>query len=82
MISETQCRTVMPKAKTTAHGLKSLTYEGNRTWNYLPIHIKGAGSLNIFKDWISKWQPKFLNRFQWYSKLFVFIMFISNCYLT
>ncbi len=35
------CRTVMPKAKTTKHGLKSLMYEGNRIWNSLPIYIKG-----------------------------------------
>ncbi len=76
------CRTVMTKAKTTTHGLKSLTYEGNRIWNSLPAHIKGAESLGIFKDRISKWQPKFLNIFYWYIKLFLFIMFISNCYLT
>ncbi len=57
------CRTVMPNAKTTTHGPKSLTYEGNRIWNSLPVHIKGAESLGIFKDRISKWQPKFLNRF-------------------
>ncbi len=59
------CRTVMPKAKTTTHGLKSLTYEGNRIWNCLHVHTcsKGAESLGIFKDRISKWQPKFLNRF-------------------
>ncbi len=48
------CRTVMPKAKTTTHGLKSPKYEGNRIWNSLPVHIKGAGSLGIFKDRISK----------------------------
>ncbi len=54
------CRTVMPKAKTTRHGLK---YEGNRIWNSLPVHIKGTESHGIFKDKISKWQPKFLNRF-------------------
>ncbi len=30
------CRTVMPKTKTTTHGIKSLTYEGNRIWNSLP----------------------------------------------
>ncbi len=57
------CRTVMPKAKITTHGLKSLTYEGNRIWNSLPVHIKGAENLGIFKDKKSKWQPKFLNRF-------------------
>ncbi len=57
------CRTVMPKAKTTIHGLKSLTYEGNRIWNSFPVYIKGAESLGIFKDMISKWQSKFLNRF-------------------
>ncbi len=57
------CRTVMPNAKRTTHGLKSFTYEGSRIWNSLPIHIKVAGSLGIFKDSISKWQPKFLNRF-------------------
>ncbi len=57
------CRTVMPKAKTTTHGLKSLTYEGNRIWNSLAVHIKEAGSLGIFIDRISKLQPKFLNRF-------------------
>ncbi len=28
----------------------------------LPVHIKGAESLGIFKDRINKWQPKFLNR--------------------
>ncbi len=60
----------MPKAKTTTHGLKSLTYEGNRIWNSLPVHMKGAESLGIFKDRISKWQPMFLNRFQWYIKFF------------
>ncbi len=43
------CRTVMPKVKTTTHGLKTLTYEGSRIWNSLPIHIKGAGSLGILK---------------------------------
>ncbi len=53
----------MSKAKTTTHGLKSLTYEGNRIWNSLPVHIKGAESLGIFKDGISKWQAKFLNDF-------------------
>ncbi len=57
------CSTVMLKAKTTTHGLKSLTYKGNRIWNSLPVHIKGAESLGIFKDRIGKWQPKFLNRF-------------------
>ncbi len=29
----------MPKAKTTTHGLKFLTYEGNHIWNSLPMHI-------------------------------------------
>ncbi len=57
------CRTVMPKAKTTTHVLKSLIYEANRIWNSLSVHIKGAGNLGIFKDRIIKWQPKFLNRF-------------------
>ncbi len=47
------CRTVMPKAKTTTHGLKYLTYEGNRIWNSLPVYIKRAESLGIFKDRIS-----------------------------
>ncbi len=42
------CRTVIPKAKTTTRGLKSLTHEENRTWNSLPVHIKGAKSLGIF----------------------------------
>ncbi len=28
-----RCRTVMPKVKTTTHGLKSLTYVGNRISN-------------------------------------------------
>ncbi len=32
------CRTVMPKAKTTTHGLKSLTYEGNHIWKSLPVY--------------------------------------------
>ncbi len=57
------CRIVMPKVKTTTHGLKSLTYEGNCIWNSLSVHIKGTERLGIFKDRISKWQPKFLNRF-------------------
>ncbi len=57
------CRTVMPKAKTIPHCLKSLTYEGNRIWNSLPVHIKGAEILGIFKDRKNKWQPKFINRF-------------------
>ncbi len=57
------CRTVMPKAKTTTYRLKSLTYEGYRIWNSLPVYIKEAESLGILKDRISKWQPKFLNRF-------------------
>ncbi len=43
------CRTGMPKAKTTTHGLKSLIYEGNHIWNSLPMHIKVAGSLAILK---------------------------------
>ncbi len=49
------CRTVMPKAKTTTRGLKSFIYEGNRIWNSLSLYIKGAESLCIFKDRISKW---------------------------
>ncbi len=57
------CRTVMSKAKTTTHCLKFLTYEENHIWNSFPMHIKEAGRLGIFKDRISKWQSKFLNRF-------------------
>ncbi len=74
------CRTVMPKAKTTTHGLKSYTYEGNYICNSLPIHIKGTGSLGIFKDRKSKWQV--FKQILMYIKLFSFIMFMSNCYLT
>ncbi len=43
------CRTVMPKAKITTRDLKSLTYEGNRIWNSLSVHIKGAESLGLLK---------------------------------
>ncbi len=56
-------RIVMLQSKTITYGLKSPTYEGNRIWNSLPVHIKGARSLSISEDGISKWQPKFLNRF-------------------
>ncbi len=48
-------RTVMPNTKTTIHSLESVTYDGIRIWNSLPVHIKGAGRLGIFKDRISKW---------------------------
>ncbi len=59
-----------------------LKFSGTNHTGPSPVHIKGAESLGIFKDRISKCQPKFLNRFKWYIKLFLFIMFISNYYLT
>ncbi len=57
------CRIVNVKCQNNKTCLKCLTYEGNRIWNSLSVHMKGTGSLGIFKDRISKWQLKFLNRY-------------------
>ncbi len=46
----------------------------------LSKHIKEAGSLGIFKNRMSKWQPKFLNRFSHFQTLFLWVVDLNSLY--
>ena len=40
----------LPNSNTLSYGLKSITYRGSMTWNYLPDQLKVCKNLNQFKD--------------------------------
>ena len=39
----------LPKVRTTSFGVESITYLGNKLWQFLPQEIKQANTLNIKK---------------------------------
>ena len=43
------------KFDTKKFGYKSLKYYGSKLWNAIPIEIKSAKSVNVFKIKISEW---------------------------
>ncbi len=44
---------IQPKCQSTTHGLNSLTCQGNKLWNSLPEHIKGAETVGQFQNFIN-----------------------------
>ena len=37
------------------YGKRSFRYYGAHLWNTLPVHVKGATDLNIFKTLVKQW---------------------------
>ena len=46
---------VVPRVRTTNYGIKSLSFQGPKIWNSLPIDIKSAKNSNQFKGLIKTW---------------------------
>ncbi len=46
---------LVPRANTTAHGIETIRYIGNRLWPTLPIQIKASSTLEVFKGRIKRW---------------------------
>ena len=45
----------IPRRNQVTFGTKSLKFYGPKIWNALPVNIKTAENLNVFKDLIKKW---------------------------
>ena len=45
----------IPRRNQVTFGTKSLKFYGPKIWNALPVNIKTAENLNVFKDLIRKW---------------------------
>ena len=45
----------IPRKKQVTVGTKSLEILGLKIWNNLPCHVKSAENLNVFKNFIKKW---------------------------
>ena len=45
----------IPRRSQVTFGTKSLKIYGPKIWNALPVNIKTAENLNVFKDLIKKW---------------------------
>ena len=46
----------LPKVQTTAYGIETVSFLGNRLWSTLPSIVKQASTLPIFKNHIKCWK--------------------------
>ena len=47
---------LIPKVRTTTHGIETISFLGNRLWSTLPNIVKQASTLPIFKNHIKCWK--------------------------
>ena len=48
----------LPRPKTVSYGTESMQYLGSKIWNLIPMEMKSANNLQIFKNKIKTWIPK------------------------
>ena len=49
---------LLPRPKTVSYGTESMQYLGRKIWNLIPMEMKSANNLQIFKNKIKTWIPK------------------------
>ena len=77
-----------PKVNTTTFGLKSLRYSGSALWNKLPVDMKDAIDIHVFKRLIKTWEGPscscgfcLICRNKWYVLYSFRYLYIPYCLL-
>jgi len=49
-------RIVIPRCDTVTYGINSITYQGVKIYNNMPLHIKDTPEFHIFKQMLRTWK--------------------------